>query len=207
MSFALDLHVHSSIGSACSRLDLPDMIHDARAAGLDGIVVTDHESFRGVRIARRWGAELGFPVFTGVEIRTLEGDCLVYAVEEFDPEPYRGRSAQDLLDFARSIGAVMVVAHPYRRSAPSLGDHVRTLDGLAAVELYNGNCEDAEMERTRVLAAELELRVTGGSDAHGPGQVGRCYTEFESEIRSQDELLRALHRGAYRPVRPGRRDG
>lgn len=200
MSSSIDLHVHTSVGSACSMLEISDMLREARAAELDGIVVTDHETFRGARLARRWGEELGFPVFFGVEIRTLEGDCLVYVDEEFDPEPYRRAPARELLAAVTDLGGVMVVAHPFRRSAPSLGERVFELDGLSTIEVRNGNCSADETALAIEAAESLKLFSTGGSDAHGPGQVGRCYTVFEAEIRSQGDLLRELRRGAHHPV-------
>ena len=40
-------------------------------------------------------------------------------------------------------------------------------------------------------AESVGLQITGGSDAHAPGEVGSCYTEFSNPIE-EDGLVNAL---------------
>ncbi len=42
---------------------------------------------------------------------------------------------------------------------------------------------------------------TGGSDAHNPKYVGICYTEFDGEINTEAQLVKALKTGTYRARR------
>ena len=44
----VDLHLHESTYSSDSKMTLQEMVEDARAKGLDGICVTDHDSMGGV---------------------------------------------------------------------------------------------------------------------------------------------------------------
>ena len=41
--------------------------------------------------------------------------------------------------------------------------------GLAALEVFHPDHDDADVERYRAMAAEYGLVATGGSDYHGPG--------------------------------------
>ena len=50
----IDLHVHSSPASPCSSIPVEQLIEEARAIGLDGICLTDHNHRLGS--ARRWKA-------------------------------------------------------------------------------------------------------------------------------------------------------
>lgn len=53
------------------------LIEGARQAGLDGICVTDHLFIKGAETAQMIGAQLGFPVFRGIEARSTLGDTSV----------------------------------------------------------------------------------------------------------------------------------
>ncbi len=51
------------------------------------------------------------------------------------------------------------------------------------------------LDRNTALARKLELPMTGGSDAHIPGTVGRAYTIVETEARDVEGVLGALRKG------------
>jgi len=51
------------------------------------------------------------------------------------------------------------------------------------------------------LAKEHGLLTVGGSDAHFVSALGRCVTEFDVPVTTNEELVAALRSGAFRPVR------
>jgi len=200
----VDLHIHTSVASACSMLSLDTLFAAARSRGLDGFCVTDHERYDGYRAAKRLGADLDVPVFMGIEIRTAEGDMLVYSEHELDFDPLGRRPpAQVVVDFAVEQGAFCVAAHPYRTSAPSLGRVAEGLVGLSAVEVRNGNCPDDVNEMAACLAERLGVPGTAGSDAHCGMSVGAYYTEFDGAVITQADFVRALFEGRMQPAGTG----
>ena len=83
--FKVDLHVHTCL-SPCAELDmLPGLIvKEAVKAGLDGIVICDHNSAENVSALKKAGAEKGLVVFGGIEICTVEEVHVLGLFEEDD---------------------------------------------------------------------------------------------------------------------------
>ena len=68
------------------------------------------------------------------------------------------------------------------------------------MEAANGGNTEDENRFAAEVAGELELRGTGGSDAHSPHGLGRCVTVFDGEVRSESDLMDALRAGAFAPA-------
>ena len=68
----IDLHTHST---ASDGTDSPaGVVHAARAAGLDVVALTDHDTFSGLAAARVAAAETGVRLVPGVEVSCVAGD-------------------------------------------------------------------------------------------------------------------------------------
>ncbi len=80
-----------------------------------------------------------------------------------------------------------------------MGDTFREVQGICAIEGYNGCNMHAYNAKAVETAKELNLRFTGGSDAHHPDEVGLCFTEFEEEA-THENLVHLLKIGNYRGV-------
>jgi predicted metal-dependent phosphoesterase TrpH len=76
---------------------------------------------------------------------------------------------------------------------------VRALPGLRAIEGFNGANLSAFNEKALEAAEDLGIPYTGGSDAHEPGEVGSCFTEFRERI-DHDNFIALLKRGHYQGV-------
>ena len=191
-------------------LSLPALFEAAKKRGIDGVCITDHERYEGFRVAKRMGQEMGIPVFMGIEIRTIEGDILVYSVDALDfsvlSSGLEGNirpRAQSLLDFVNEKDGLCVAAHPYRSTAPGLGEHMELVEGLWGVEVRNGNCPKHVNGQAEETAQKLGLRAIGGSDAHWAGAVGAYYTDFENAVSNQEEFISALKEGKLTPAGTG----
>jgi predicted metal-dependent phosphoesterase TrpH len=189
-----DLQVHTR-ASPCSRAEPVDIVESAVRHGLDGLVVTDHDTVRGYpAVAEAAGDRID--VLPGCEVTTTGGHMLAIGVEEC-PSPGPPRS---VVEEIHDSGGVAVLSHPFDR----LRAHYRgELDGLAtavdAVEVRNSRCLlERFNDEARRFASETGLPVTGGSDAHFPVEVGRAYTVCRGE------LLEALRSGATEAVGRGR---
>jgi predicted metal-dependent phosphoesterase TrpH len=81
----------------------------------------------------------------------------------------------------------------------SLGDLVLKVEGIRALEGYNG-CNMHSFNVKAIEAAELlKLPYTGGSDAHTAREVGSCFTEFDDTV-TYENFIDSLKSGKFRGV-------
>jgi len=194
----IDLHVHTNVSSPCSLIAPERTIELARAVGLDGICVTEHDEIAGAELTCELGRKLGFPVFRGIEIYTELGDMLVFGL--YRDAPGWKTPFADLLEMCRQANAVIAPAHCCRVTGelervhgPERADWL--LRNVDAVETHNGGCTPGGNEAALELAVRYGLPGIGGSDAHHEFQVGRCYTVFEDDIKTDEELVAAIRAG------------
>ena len=80
-----------------------------------------------------------------------------------------------------------------------MGDRIGQVEGLCAIEGYNGYSHYSQNIKAVRAAEKLNLPYTGGSDAHEPRDVGACYTEFYSEV-TYENFIEQLKSGNYKGV-------
>jgi hypothetical protein len=198
MKFTIDLHVHTKY-SGDNDSDPEEAILRAIELGLHGIAFTEHyyyEASEPVEILKE-KYKNSILIFRGVEFSTAEGHCLVFGVDT-DTLSIKYASVKEVIRVVHQKGGVVIPSHPYR-SVNSLGDLVRNMPGLCALEGYNG-CNMHAFNVKAIEAAEvLKLPYTGGSDAHSPLEVGSCFTEFDDVITAEN-LIEALKAGKFRGV-------
>src|SRR4051794_3843955 len=109
-----DHHVHTARHSPDSVIDPAELIERAKEAGLDGVVITEHdyqwEPDELSELQRRAG---GLVVLSGAEISAMEGHFLVYGLPDLD-EVTPGIDLESLLVVVRRHRAAIVAAHPFR---------------------------------------------------------------------------------------------
>jgi predicted metal-dependent phosphoesterase TrpH len=198
MKYNVDIHVHSW-SSGDSEADPEASILQAIKIGLHGIAFTEHYSYEAsepVEILReRYKNEI--LVFRGVEFSAAEGHCLIFGINT-DKFLSKHISITEILSVAKQYGGAVIPSHPYR-GINSLGDTIKGINGICAIEGHNG-CNLHSFNMKAVQAATLlRLPFTGGSDAHDSHDVGLCYTEFSDRI-TQDNFIDLLKAGNYRGV-------
>jgi predicted metal-dependent phosphoesterase TrpH len=188
-----DLHLHTSRHSPDSVTDPFDLLRSARRAGLDGVVITEHDYWwpeEELAELRAFAPDL--VVLSGMEVTGRGGDVLVYGIT--DPTPFfRGIGWSDLVCEVHRQGGAAVAAHPNRWGQPFerlVRDTGVELDGI---EVLSNNM-DYEL---REKAAELLVKYPnyaqlGNSDSHDPATVGCCYTDFAADIRTAADLVAAI---------------
>ena len=110
--------------------------------------------------------------------------------------------AQDVISEVTRLGGVAAPCHP-GRPAIGLCEHYETkppLEGVVTVEALNGGSRKGEDERVQELITRHGYAAYGGSDSHLVSFVGLCATEFETDIRTPEDLVQALASRRYRPV-------
>ncbi|WP_226480500.1 CehA/McbA family metallohydrolase [Natrinema amylolyticum] len=166
----IDPHVHTS-ASYDGTTTPAELVRAARTVGLDGVVVTDHDTVDGAtRVADLAADDL--TVIVGCEVSTADGHLLAMGVDAA-PEP--DRSLEETARAVRAAGGVAVVPHPFQRSRH--GARGAAIDGVDGIEVYNAhavtNVRNRQADR---FATRHEYPRFGGSDAHRPGNVGRAAT-------------------------------
>lgn len=190
----IDLHCHTAPLSACSALDVGQLVELARSRGLDGICLTEHD--------RAWDAgelaelrhSFGFPIFAGAELTTDVGHVLAFGLE---PSSFSA-VASEVFEAAQREGALLFLAHPARDGM--LRVTAETVRYFESVEAINGSDSRLQNMAATGLAGGFRLPGIAGSDAHTGAEVARAATRFERPITTTEDLLRELAAGRYGAV-------
>lgn len=203
----VDLHNHTRVHSRCSHLDPADLVTRARRAGLDGLVITDHDAIWRRDDVDRLAADNGFLLLRGVEITTDVGHVLAFGFDRWHDEM---KSMERLRLMAEREGAMIYLAHPLRGWGGHRPPDDELPDVFASVETRNGQEPPHRNEGAAAMSESFDLPGIGGSDAHFITWIATAATEFEVAIADEDGFLRELRAGRYRPVdfraSPQRRD-
>jgi predicted metal-dependent phosphoesterase TrpH len=207
----IDMHVHTTLGSADSSLTPAALVEGARAAGLDGVVIAEHVRQWTPEQVRCLQAESGLFVYPAVEWVCEYGHVLVLGV---DAETRFTGPLQEMRRIVQAQDGYMILAHPFRYFPGSMSllfnrwpNHARlSPDELSThpafglvdeIETLNNHCTDSENGRALAVACTLGRRGVAGSDAHGRDELGRCVTVFEQPIEDGTDLLRQLRSGSF----------
>jgi predicted metal-dependent phosphoesterase TrpH len=206
----IDLHAHTLPLSHDSSLTADELIEAAKAAGLDGICLTEHDFAWDPEEVGRLARRHRFLVLPGMEVNTEHGHVLAFGLSGYR---YGMHRVSELARLAAQEGAVLLAAHPYRRQIPwEPGDDGRWQEAIeralrnpcygvvVAVEGLNGRGSETENRFSLEVAERLGLPIVAGSDAHAREDVGRCATEFTGRIEGLEDLLEALRRGRFRAL-------
>ncbi len=184
-----DLHIHTVYSS--DSLIQPKTLVDMLSAHsfIKVAAVTDHDTVRGCQVTIELAK--AFPnilIVPGVEISTDRGDVLLLGTDELPPKPW---NTEAVVDYARSIGAVSSVAHPFREYG--MGNWARNYK-FDAVEVLNGNSSAAANKEARALAESMGLPGTAGSDAHQVSELFSVNAKIEAPFSVQ-AVLKAIKKG------------
>jgi len=208
---ALDLHVHTAIGSDDCRLSLERLTEAARQVGIHGIAVIEHDTAWEPERLACYRHESGLFVCAGREWPTNWGHIIALGL---DPELQDIRRLEDLRRIADEAGGYLILAHPFRffpsgsnyLFGPQGNSSTLTIEEMAShpvwdlvdeIEVLNYNCTDKENEIAAAVARVLGKRGTAGSDAHTFTEVGRCITVLERAVASEGELIEELRAGRH----------
>jgi predicted metal-dependent phosphoesterase TrpH len=198
----IDLHCHTSRFSACSSLAPEDLVARARAAGLDGICLTEHDRLWPLDDLRALASASGLVVLRGMEVTTELGHVLVFGVESVPPAMFLARS---LAEAVRREGGLLALAHP-GRAGQQLVPPSRVAALFDAVEVLNGSDGAAQNEAARALAVRMALPGVAGSDCHAPHEVGTVAIVLPVRVTTEAELVAALRLGRHRVERLDQRE-
>ncbi len=193
----LDTHLHISEYSPDSFMPVRDAVARAKAMGLDGLCITDHDTLGVMAEIDSLRRECHFPLFVGVEILTTGGDFVVFGLDQV---PERMLTPQELMELVDSKDAVATAAHPFRDNGRGAGDLIRQLPTLAGVECFNGSTKPEANLQALKMARELGKSTLGASDAHWDNRIGLFVTSFPGFLRDERDLIGAIRKGGCSPL-------
>ena len=185
----IDFHVHSKY-SFDSIMEIDNVIEVARKRGLGGIAITDHNNVKGGLEGVKLKKYQDFIVIPGIEIATNKGEILGM----FLNKSLNSRTPSEVIDEIRDQGGISIIAHPYKRTKRIDEELLNRIDGT---EGFNSRCTRFENEMAQQIAAEYNLPMVSGSDAHFYFEIGRgtCIIENVSEL---EDIRGAVIRGEAR---------
>jgi len=195
MKFNVDLHIHTKY-SGDNSSEPEDVVIHAIEANLCGIAFTEHYLYEASEFADKLREKYGkdILIFRGVEFSAADGHCLVFGVNT-DSMDIRNEPMKEVVRVVNEKGGVVIPTHPFR-GGYSIGERARDLEGICAVEGYNGYSHYSQNKKAVEMAEEMCLPYTGGSDAHEAHEVGACYTEFKTEV-TYENFVEVLKAGGY----------
>lgn len=199
--YRADLHLHTDHSDG--RRSQADLVGEARAAGLDLLGSTEHNTHSA---GLTWGrhAPRDLLVVQGEEVTTRAGHWLALGLPPGEWIDWRYRPADDQLPRftrrVRELGGLAVAAHPYAPTPGATWGFGNDWAHMDAVELWNGpwTLDDQTAVATwhALLVAGRFVPAVGSSDSHHPGQpVGTAQTVVRLPTLSTRAVVAALRGG------------
>ncbi len=185
MPINIDLHTHTFFsGDGVSSPE--ELIAAAKAKGLQGIAITDHNTCDAISylldkgLMRMDGSAVdNFLIVPAVEVTTAEGHLLcIGATLPF----LKGKPALDVCHMIHERGGLAIPPHPY--DLFRAGIRFATLETLPvdALEVFNAATTLRRYNRYAFKYAQARgLPMTAASDAHHAAAVGTAYTILNTE--------------------------
>lgn len=223
--FRYETHLHTKEGSACSSAPADEMAKAHKAAGYDGIFVTNHffngntsvpadlpweervdRYCEGYEIAKKTGGEIGLKVFFGIEWCVYNADLLIYGIDKEwikkNEQLLMHTDERVLFRELHNIGAFIVHAHPFRYD-PYIHHITLYPKDIDAVEAINASHRDPMYNQRAALYADMYgLPKTGGSDSHHLDKLFGGGILVPEEINSPADYLKHIQNGTVVPL-PG----
>lgn len=227
--YKYETHLHTSESSACASSTGAEMARAHKAAGYDGIFVTDHFFnssttvprdlpweqridlyCKGYENALEEGRRIGLDVFFGVEWTVNGADFLIYNKNKqwlkANERLLMEADERDLFNEVRSTGGFIIHAHPFREASyiPHISLYPHHVD---AVEIINTRNSDPLFggnscynDRAKKYAEMYGLPETGGSDTHNADQIVNGGILVPEKICTPADYLRQIKNGSVVPL-------
>lgn len=170
-TYKIQLHCHSN-NSHDGKLSPIELIDAYRAAGFDGIAITDHD--HRTLIDSPYD---DFIVLHGAELSKTGKQTLI--IED----------------------KIIVMAHPGKRGFRwTLQDIAINKEGCNFIEVYNGRTNTFYKTEAK-HAASLGILAIYSDDAHDLKGIGRGWLNVDAERLTKDLIIDAILEGQYRAIK------
>ena len=198
----LDMHCHTKEGSPDGKLELLQNISILKQKGYQGMLITDHNSYKAYRYYKKLKEKPDdFVVLKGIEYDTINAGHMLVIMPTGVNLPIlelRGLPLLLLIEIVHFYGGILGPAHPCGERFLSVCSTMRHKINSVIyrkfdfIEGYNA-CEDADSNmRAMALAKKYNLPCFGGSDSHKEDCAGFGYTILQEDISNETELIRYI---------------
>ncbi|NHJ39239.1 MAG: PHP domain-containing protein [Asgard group archaeon] len=190
----IDMHIHTNYSDGTD--SVVELIRHAEKIGLDGIAITDHDTFEGLHKAL--DVETDLIIIPGIEISTSKGHILAYGLT--DGEIEIGLSPKETVDIIHKMGGIAVAAHPFDPFRLGIKkeiyevkcDALEVINGCITIKHYN--------KKAFKTALKLDMPMVAGSDGHLIEEIGICWTDFITEPETWQDVISMILRKESIPV-------
>ena len=185
----VEIHCHTDVHSACSRIPPRELVAMADAAGYDAVFITDHGKVWSPReLAGLHEMSDRLRVYPGIEITFPEGrDILVLGAD--NPVYESLTTPSEVFAQACADGYLTVIAHPFRWHE-DLPDFFTLAD---AIEVLTCNHPEERMAaRARAYAERHNMAGVYASDAHGLNFMNKFWLETVESFDTPQEFRRII---------------
>ena len=182
----LDMHVHT-VHSHDGSCTVERAVEAARAAGLNGIAVTDHDTVAGHSEAKKNSSDR-FLVIPGMEISSADGHIVALGIGELVP---KGLPAAETVELIKKQGGVAIAAHPF---APIRRPDIVYRAKFDAIEGINSRAMLLSNPLAQRFAKKKNLAIVAGSDAHHCADIGMARTHIDCDLKLE-VILEKIRRG------------
>ncbi|HVN88806.1 MAG TPA: PHP domain-containing protein [Candidatus Binataceae bacterium] len=214
--FTIDLHLHTSRGSADSNLSTKDLIERARTIGIGAVCITEHDTVWDLKEIAPMAEEHGVTCIRGMEVTTEMGHVGVFGIKEYVGGIYKLAGLRKVVD---DLGGIMIANHPFRYKLdprfsfinsdhqpidiehPERAAKLEIIQMCDAIEVLNAACSEEENQFALKVARALGMAEVAGSDSHSANSIGVVTTLFDEPVRNEQELIEAIRQ---RRTRAGR---
>lgn len=198
-----DMHCHTTEGSPDASVKLEETIERLIEKGYDGMVVTDHNSYRGYNsLSKKYS---NFKVLRGVEYDSLDGGHLLIILPtniKYEIFQYRGMLVEDVIKIVHTLGGIIGPAHPFDYGPLGICNtkwktNLDLLNKFDFIETFNGCLDKKGSVLATCLASHLDKPCFAGSDSHHLSKVGLVKTIINEKIENEDDLIKVVKNAKY----------
>lgn len=206
------MHCHTKEGSIDAKVSIETYIKTLISKGFDGMLITDHNSYKGFEYWKNMLSKVNFQkpfvVLKGIEYDTKNAGHTIVILPDKLPKntqkicdkllQTRGMTISQLEKIVHSLGGILGPAHPFGTGYFAFMNthfgkkHPQMLKKFDFVETFNSCAKPLANERAKHLAKRLHIAETAGSDTHRPEVIGSAFTEFPQAIKNNNDLIAAI---------------
>ncbi len=204
----LDMHCHVREGSIDSKVSLDEYINKLKKEGFDGMLITDHDTYKGYRHCKynmKGKVHKDFVVLKGIEYDTCDAGHIICIMPEgvrMRLLELRGMPVSALIDFVHRHGGILGPAHPCGEKYMSFANTKKydmapeVIKRFDFIEAFNACETESSNEGARKLADKYKKPGIGGSDSHKLECVGMAYTILPERVTCETKLIELIRKKA-----------
>lgn len=194
----IDLHVHDSERSVCSKSSEEEQIKAAIEFGLDGLIFTDHNVLTPLeRIEELNNKYKPFKIFGGIEIEMQDTHEHILVLGLHDRILQEKKWVyEELYLYVRKNDGYIAFAHPFRYRNFIKENLEKFVPD--SIEIHSTNIGIDDTQRIKQLADKLNTNLIGDSDSHHYTKVGIYCNDLIKEPKNEKELIEMLKNGEYK---------